>query len=70
MLRVFDGIGAAMLEIVRWLIALAPIGVFTLVAPTAARLGVSLAGALGYYVRRVLGDDDRAWVLVLCVPGR
>jgi len=49
-LRVFDGIGAAMLEIVRWLIALAPIGIFTLVTPTAARLGLSLAGALGYYV--------------------
>ncbi len=49
-LRVFDGVGGAMLEIVRWLIALAPIGIFTLVAPTAARLGVSLAGALGYYV--------------------
>jgi Na+/H+-dicarboxylate symporter len=49
-LRVFDGVGAAMLQIVRWLIALAPIGVFTLVAPTAARLGVSLAGALGFYV--------------------
>jgi Na+/H+-dicarboxylate symporter len=48
-LRVFDGLGAAMLEIVRWLIALAPIGVFTLVASTAARLGVSFAGALGYY---------------------
>ena len=49
-LRVFDGVGAAMLEIVRWLIIAAPIGVFTLVAPTAARLGLSLAGALGYYV--------------------
>ena len=49
-LRIFDGIGAAMLEVVRWLIALAPVGVFTLVAPTAARLGLSLAGALGYYV--------------------
>ena len=49
-LRVFDGIGGAMLEIVRWLIAVAPIGVFALVAPTAARLGLSLAGALGYYV--------------------
>jgi Na+/H+-dicarboxylate symporter len=49
-LRVFDGVGAAMLEIVRWLIAVAPLGVFALVAPTAARLGLSLAGALGYYV--------------------
>jgi Na+/H+-dicarboxylate symporter len=49
-LRVLDGIGAAMLEIVRWLIAVAPIGVFALVAPTAARLGLTLAGALGFYV--------------------
>ncbi|MDF2771434.1 MAG: sodium:dicarboxylate symporter [Geminicoccaceae bacterium] len=49
-MRVIDGIGAAMLEIVRWLIRLAPVGVFTLIAPLAARLGLSLAGALGYYV--------------------
>jgi Na+/H+-dicarboxylate symporter len=49
-LRIFDGVGEAMLEVVRWLIALAPIGVFTLVAPTAARLGASLVGAIGYYV--------------------
>ena len=49
-LRVFDGIGDAMLEIVRWLIALAPIGVFTLVASTSARLGASLVGAFAYYV--------------------
>ena len=49
-LRVFDGVGDAMLQVVRWLIAVAPIGVFTLVAPTAARLGASLVGAFGYYV--------------------
>jgi Na+/H+-dicarboxylate symporter len=49
-MRVFDGIGEAMLQVVRWLIALAPLGVFTLIAPTAARLGLSLAGALGFYV--------------------
>jgi Na+/H+-dicarboxylate symporter len=49
-MRVFDGVGDAMLQIVRWLIALAPIGVFTLVAPTTARLGLSLVGALGFYV--------------------
>ena len=49
-LRVFDGVGGAMLQIVRWLIALAPVGVFTLVAPTTARLGLSLVGSLGFYV--------------------
>jgi Na+/H+-dicarboxylate symporter len=57
-----------MLEIVRWLIALAPIGVFTLVAPLAARLGLSLAGALGYYVVAYVGGM-LALVVVLCVVG-
>jgi proton glutamate symport protein len=67
-LRVFDGVGAAMLEIVRWLIAAAPIGVFTLVAPTAARLGLSLAGALGYYVLVYVGMTI-ALAVVLCIVG-
>jgi proton glutamate symport protein len=67
-LRVFDGIGAAMLEIVRWLIALAPIGVFTLIAPTAARLGLSLAGSLGYYVVVYVGVMI-ALTIVLAILG-
>ena len=67
-LRVVDGIGAAMLQIVRWLIALAPIGVFTLVAPLAARLGLSLAGALGYYVV-VYAVGMLALALVLMIVG-
>ena len=67
-LRVFDGVGAAMLEIVRWLIALAPIGIFTLAAPTAARLGVSLAGALGYYVIAYVAVMTLLAV-VFCVAG-
>lgn len=67
-LGVVDGIGAAMLEIVRWLIALAPIGVFTLVAPLAARLGLSLAGALGYYVVAYLAGMV-ALTVVLCMAG-
>ena len=67
-LRVFDGVGDAMLEIVRWLIALAPIGVFTLVASTSARLGASLVGAFGYYV---VGYVALLLVLtlVICVIG-
>ena len=67
-LRVFDGVGAAMLEIVRWLIAAAPIGVFTLVAPTAARLGLSIAGTLGYYVL-VYVAMMVALAVVFCVAG-
>jgi Na+/H+-dicarboxylate symporter len=67
-LRVFDGIGGAMLEIVRWLIIAAPIGVFALVAPMAARLGLSLAGALGYYVLAYVGAMI-ALTIVLSVAG-
>jgi proton glutamate symport protein len=67
-LGVVDGIGSAMLEIVRWLIALAPIGVFTLVAPLAARLGLSLAGALGYYVAAYIAVMV-ALAVALCAAG-
>ena len=67
-LRVFDGVGGAMLEIVRWLIALAPIGVFTLVASTSARLGASLVGAFGYYVFAYVGILI-VMTLVVCVLG-
>ncbi|MEP6729493.1 MAG: dicarboxylate/amino acid:cation symporter [bacterium] len=48
-LDVFRAIAAAMLTLVRWVIALAPIGVFALIVPTTARLGAAAAGALGYY---------------------
>src|SRR5688500_2731233 len=67
-MRVIDGIGAAMLEIVRWLIRLAPIGVFTLIAPLAARLGLSLAGALGYYVVAYIAGM-LILAVVLCIVG-
>jgi proton glutamate symport protein len=46
----FSTIGAAMTVVVRWVIAVAPIGVFALVVGPASRGGGSLAGALGYYV--------------------
>jgi Na+/H+-dicarboxylate symporter len=57
-----------MLEIVGWLIAVAPIGVFMLVTPTAARLGASLAGALGVYILAYVGMMVSIGV-VLCVVG-
>ena len=46
----FRALADAMLTLVRWVIALAPAGVFALIVPTAARLGASAAGALGYYI--------------------
>ena len=40
----------AMLTMVRWIVALAPIGVFALVLPLAAHAGGALAGAIGSYI--------------------
>lgn len=50
LLAVFRGLTEAMLVIVRWVVALAPLGVFALVLPLAARSGAGVAGAVGFYV--------------------
>jgi len=46
----FKALGDALLVLVRWVIAAAPIGVFALVLPLAAHLGAGLAGAVGFYI--------------------
>jgi len=48
--RFFAGVAEASLTLVRWVLAAAPIGVFALAVPLAARLGLSAAGALVGYV--------------------
>jgi len=48
-LTFFQGVADAMLAIVRFLIELAPLGVFALMLPVASRTGLAAAGALGYY---------------------
>ena len=48
--RFFQAIRDAMFVLVEWILAIAPIGVFALVLPLAARMGASAAGALGYSV--------------------
>lgn len=50
LLGFFRGLSAAMLVMVRWVVALAPIGVFALLLPLAAQGGAGVAGAVGYYV--------------------
>jgi Na+/H+-dicarboxylate symporter len=50
LLRFFQALGEAMLVLVRWVIAVAPIGVFALVLPLAARGGAAIAGAVGFYI--------------------
>jgi Na+/H+-dicarboxylate symporter len=52
-LMVFRGIADAMLVIVRWMLELAPFGVFALAVPLAARMGLAAAGALAYYTAAV-----------------
>lgn len=46
----FKGLADAMMVLITWVIALAPIGVFALAAPLAARMGVGAAGALVSYI--------------------
>jgi proton glutamate symport protein len=53
LLHVFQAIADAMLTLVRWILAAAPLGVFALALPLAARLGLAAAGALAYYMALV-----------------
>jgi proton glutamate symport protein len=46
----FQAVGDAMLVLVRWILDLAPLGVFALALPLAGDLGLEAAGALVYYV--------------------
>jgi Na+/H+-dicarboxylate symporter len=48
--RFFRGVADAMLRLVRWILVLAPLGVFALTLPLVARLGVVAIGALASYV--------------------
>ncbi len=48
--RFFKAIADTALTLVRWVLAAAPIGVFALAVPLAARLGVAAAGALAGYI--------------------
>lgn len=50
LVRFFRGLADASLTLVRWVLEAAPLGVFALAVPLAARLGVSAAGALAGYV--------------------
>lgn len=49
-LRFFEGLSDAMLVIVGWVLALAPVGVFALSLGVASRVGAVAAGAIGYYL--------------------
>ena len=46
----FRSLGEAMLVLVRWIVWLAPIGVFALMLPLGAHGGAGLVGAIGFYI--------------------
>ncbi|MCC6930186.1 MAG: dicarboxylate/amino acid:cation symporter [Gemmatimonadaceae bacterium] len=50
LVRFFESLGAVMLRLVGWIIALAPVAVFALVLPLAVHGGGALAGAVGLYI--------------------
>ena len=52
-LAVSEAVAAAMRVLIEWILACAPVGVFALTFPLAARLGITAIGALGYYVALV-----------------
>ncbi len=50
LLGFFRALGEAMLTLVRWVVMLAPLGVFALVLPLAVHAGAELAGGIGFYI--------------------
>ena len=65
LVRFFDGIAQASLTLVRWVLEAAPIGVFALAVPLAARMGASAAGAVAYYIVIVVAVTTTFCLLVL-----
>lgn len=61
----FSAIAECMLVIVRWLLAVAPLGVFALAVPLVARLGLSAVSALATYVAFVSVSSALFMALVL-----
>lgn len=66
LLGFFRGLSEALLVIVRWVVALAPIGVFALVLPLAAHGGAGVAGAVGFYV--VIYSLSSILIILLLYP--
>jgi Na+/H+-dicarboxylate symporter len=66
-LHVFKGISEAMLVLVAWVLRFAPIGVFALAIPLAARMGLAAAGALIYYIA-LLSLVSAAFIAIVLYP--
>ena len=65
----FQALGDAILLLVRWVIMLAPIGIFALLLPLAAHAGAALAGAIGFFIVAYSGACFATIVLIgIAVP--
>ena len=64
-MHVAEGVAEAMQRLVVWILAFAPIGVFALAAPLAARLGLAAAGAVIAFVALVVALTVIAVGLIL-----
>lgn len=62
----FQALTEALLILVRWIILVAPVGVFALMLPLAAHAGASIAGALGFFI--VAYSIACVFVIVLLYP--
>ena len=67
LVQVFRATAEAMLRIVRWILVVAPIGVFALTLPLVARLGAAAIGALASYVA-IIAVCTTAFVLLVVYP--
>ena len=65
LVRAAEGSAGAMQRLVGWILGLAPIGVFALAVPLAARLGWSAVGAVGAYVGLVVALTVAAGLVLL-----
>lgn len=60
----FGAIGEAMLTVVRWVLAVTPIGVFALAAAMGAELGLGVVGPVAWYVAVLCGLDVATTLLL------
>lgn len=60
---VFEAVGDAMLIVINWVLAIAPVGVFALAFVVGAKAGAAALGALAHYVAIVSATGAVVWIL-------
>ncbi len=60
---VFEAVGDAMLIVINWVLAIAPLGVFALAYVVGAKAGTAALGALAHYVAIVTATGTVIWLL-------